>query len=166
MRVELVCADISEQDTDAIVNAANGDLMPGSGVNGAIHAGAGIELQDALKKFGGCETGDAVITEGFNLRCGYIIHTVGPVWHGGAIGEEALLARCYQTCLELACQHGLHSISFPAISTGVYGYPPHLAVQVAVREIYAHAKIDRVRFVVFDDRTYELYREELAKWNG
>lgn len=165
-KIDIVQGDICAESADAIVNAANGDLMPGSGVNGAIHNAAGPELRDALRAIGGCPTGEAVLTPGFQLDCRFIIHTVGPIWHGGSLGEEQLLTRCYRSCFELAHEHSLMSVAFPAISTGVYGYPPHLATAVALGAIHEYAKIDLVRVVAFDDRTYELYRAEVRKWNG
>ena len=158
----MVLGDITTQDTDAVVNAANSDLTGGSGVNGAIHNAAGPQLPDALRKFGGCHTGAAVITPGFNMKCRYIIHAVGPIWHGGSLGEEALLARCYRTCLDLATEYELESISFPLISTGIYGYPPHLAIPVAVATVKEHAKIRLVRFVAFDNRMYEMLLREVT----
>ena len=159
LKVEL--DDITTQTTDAVVNAANSDLTGGTGVNGAIHEAAGPELPKALREIGGCHTGSAVITPGFEMKCRYIIHAVGPIWHGGSLGEEALLARCYRTCLDLASEHELSSIAFPSISTGVYGYPPHLAVKVAVEAVKEHAKIQLVRFVAFDNRMYELFLNEV-----
>ena len=160
LKVEL--DDITTQTTDAVVNAANSDLTGGTGVNGAIHKAAGPELPKALREIGGCHTGSAVITPGFEMKCRFIIHAVGPIWHGGSLGEEALLARCYRACLDLASEHELSSIAFPSISTGVYGYPPHLAVKVAVETVKEHAKIQLVRFVAFDNRMYELFLNEVG----
>ena len=162
LKIEVLEGDITTQTTDAVVNAANADLMGGTGVNGAIHRAAGPELTNALRDIGGCHTGDAVITSGFEMQCRYIIHAVGPIWHGGSLGEEALLARCYRACLDLAVKHELSSISFPSISTGVYGYPPHLAVPVAVNTIREHSRIRLVRFVAFDNRMYELFLNEVG----
>ena len=161
MLIELTHGDITHQNTDAVVNAANSDLTGGSGVNGAIHAAAGPELPKALLSIGGCQTGEAVITPGFQMSCRYIIHAVGPIWHGGSLGEDALLARCYRSCMRLASEYQLESISFPAISTGIYGYPPHLAVPLAVKTVREWGEIALVRFVAFDDRTYELFESEL-----
>ena len=161
-RIEVVQGDITTQTTDAVVNAANSDLTGGSGVNGAIHSAAGPELPEALRRIGGCHTGDAVITPGFEMQCKYIIHAVGPVWHGGSLGEEALLARCYRACLDLATEYELSSIAFPSISTGVYGYPPHLAVPIAVNSVKEHSRIPLVRFVAFDNRMYELLLNEVG----
>lgn len=160
--IEAVLGDITTQTTDAVVNAANSDLTGGTGVNGAIHEAAGPDLPKALHQIGGCHTGSAVITPGFEMTCRFIIHAVGPIWHGGSLGEEALLARCYRACLDLAMEHDLSSIAFPSISTGVFGYPPHLAVKVAVETVKEHAEISLVRFVAFDNRTYELYLEEVG----
>ena len=162
LNIEVVEGDITTQTTDAVVNAANSYLTGGSGVNGAIHCAAGPEITKALRDIGGCHTGDAVITPGFEMSCRYIIHAVGPIWHGGSLGEEALLARCYRACLDLAEKHKLSSISFPSISTGVYGYPPHLAVPVAVNTVKQHSRIPMVRFVAFDNRMYELFLNEVG----
>ena len=166
LTIEVMLGDIVSQCTDAIVNAANADLTGGTGVNGAIHAAVGPELPIALREFGGCQTGEAVITPGFELPCRFIIHTVGPIWHGGAIGESAMLSRCYRSCLKIAEERDLESIAFPSISTGVYGYPLHLAVPIAVNAVKQHAKTTLVRFVAFDNRTLELYQQELGSWNG
>ena len=160
--IEVVQGDITTARVDAIVNAANNDLTNGSGVNGAIHQAAGPELPIALRAFTGCMTGDAVLTPGFQLACKFVIHTVGPIWHGGSLGEEALLRRCYQSSLELARQNNAESIAFPAISTGIYGYPLTLAVPIAVSSVKKHADIALVKFYAFDSRTFELYRKELA----
>ena len=160
--MEVVQGDITVQTTDAVVNAANSDLTGGTGVNGAIHEAAGPDLIRALREIGGCHTGSAVITPGFEMKCRYIIHGVGPIWHGGSLGEDALLARCYRTCLDLAAKYELSSIAFPLISTGVYGYPPHLAVKIAVKAVNEHANMALVRFVAFDNRMYELLMDEVG----
>src|SRR5512135_1946262 len=134
-RIEIVEGDITELDVDAIVNAANRMLAPGGGVCGAIHRAAGPELAEACAKLGGCETGEAKITPGYRLPTRYVIHAVGPVWGGGERGEDKLLASCYRNSLALLREHGLASIAFPAISTGIYGFPPERAARIAVRTV-------------------------------
>jgi O-acetyl-ADP-ribose deacetylase (regulator of RNase III) len=161
-RLEVIEGDITRLDVDAIVNAANESLLGGGGVDGAIHRAAGPELLAECRTLGGCPTGQARITKGYRLKAKHVIHTVGPVWHGGKSGEPELLARCYRNSLALAEEHGLKSIAFPAISTGVYGYPKEPATAIAVREARAHAnKLDRVIFCCFDKATADLYRERL-----
>ena len=166
MRIEAVVGDITVQDVDAIVNAANNALAGGGGVDGAIHRAAGrSELQDACRRLGGCETGDAKATPGFALKARWIIHTVGPVWRGGTAGEPDLLARCYRRCIEVAGELGAASVAFPAISTGVYGYPRRQAAEVAVGELWRVAvtagAVELVRLVAHDRETHEVYRELL-----
>jgi len=154
--------DITTLDVDAIVNAANDRLLPGGGVCGAIHRAAGPELARACAAAGGCPTGDARITPGFALPARHVIHAVGPVWHGGASGEPELLARAYRAALRLARDHGCSSIAFPAISTGIYGYPLDAATEIAVRTVQAFAReagaLELVHFACFGDEVLEAYR--------
>lgn len=147
-RLKIVRGDITKLEVDAIVNAANRSLLGGGGVDGAIHAAAGPELLEACRKIGGCATGEAVITPGFRLPARHVIHTVGPVWHGGKRGEAELLANCYRNSLRLAVEHRVRTIAFPAISTGVYGYPVEKAARIAVREV--------ARFLQQDDTLCEV----------
>jgi O-acetyl-ADP-ribose deacetylase (regulator of RNase III) len=162
--LELVVGDITHQDTDAIVNAANNSLLGGGGVDGAIHAGAGPELLEECRALGGCQTGEAKITKGYRLKARYVIHTVGPVYHGWP-REATLLARCYEQSLTRATVHRLRSVAFPSISTGVYGYPPDeaapIALKAVIRYLIVHPGIELVRFVLFDRRTFEAYARAL-----
>jgi len=167
--LELIEGDITHQDTEAIVNAANNSLLGGGGVDGAIHAAAGPELLEECRTLGGCETGAAKITKGYRLNTRHVIHTVGPVYHGWPRDAE-LLTRCYEQSLSLAGLHHLRSVAFPSISTGVYGYPLDEAAPVAlkavIRYLIAHPGIELVRFVLFDRQTFEAYThalEELVK---
>jgi O-acetyl-ADP-ribose deacetylase (regulator of RNase III) len=165
--IRLVRDDITRQDVDAIVNAANSTLLGGGGVDGAIHAAAGPELLDECRRLGGCGTGEAKLTHGYGLPARWVIHTVGPVWHGGEHGEAALLARCYRNSLKLAVKHGLRTIAFPSISTGAYRFPVGPAARIAVDEVRrfvsAHPDaVAEIRFVCFDQATYDEYRHVLA----
>jgi O-acetyl-ADP-ribose deacetylase (regulator of RNase III) len=156
--------DITRISSDAIVNAANKSLLGGGGVDGAIHRAAGPKLLAECAALGGCETGQAKITKGYNLPARYVIHTVGPVWSGGSHNEQNLLADCYLNSLKLAVQHGLRSIAFPSISTGAYRFPIELAAPIAFKMtkafIDAHPdSLDRVIFVLFSAKDYDIYQE-------
>ena len=166
-RIEIHPGDITRLDVDAIVNAANAALKPGGGVCGAIHRAAGRNLREACARIGGCETGEAVHTEGFELNARYVIHAVGPVWRGGTQNEEALLTSCYRTSLRIAKQIGARSLAFPAISTGVYGFPLDRATEIAVTTVRTYlaeeAAVERVVFCVFGAEAEAAYRNTLGR---
>ena len=166
-RIDVVEGDITGLSVQAIVNAANHQLLPGGGVCGAIHRGAGAELEQACVKIGGCATGDAVITPGFGLHALWVIHAVGPLWRGGGSGEDDLLARAYRRALELASDHDIRSIAFPAISTGIYGFPPLRAALVATRAVTRFLERNRlpeqVVFCCFTAESATMHRRALAE---
>ncbi|WP_029215564.1 O-acetyl-ADP-ribose deacetylase [Kallotenue papyrolyticum] len=166
-RLELVQGNIVEQQVDAIVNAANPRLLGGGGVDGAIHAAAGPELLEECRRIGGCPVGEARITGGYRLKARHVIHAVGPMYRGGQQGETELLASAYRHSLLLAEQHGLRSVAFPAISTGAYGYPLDAAATIALQTVIEHLRYhdlpELVRFVLFDARAYEAFRQALER---
>jgi O-acetyl-ADP-ribose deacetylase (regulator of RNase III) len=164
-QIELFKGDITSLKVDAIVNAANTTLLGGGGVDGAIHRAAGKELLAECRTLNGCETGDAKITKGYNLPAKYVIHTVGPVWHGGKSDESEKLASCYRRSLEVAAENGVQTIAFPNISTGVYGFPKMEAALIATKTVSTFlensAEIEQVIFCVFDDDNFEIYKAKL-----
>lgn len=166
-RLEIHKGNITKLKVDAIVNAANTSLLGGGGVDGAIHRAAGPELLEFNRKLGGCSTGEAKISPGFKLPAKYIIHTVGPVWNGGNHNEDNLLANCYTNSLKLAVENKVKTIAFPAISTGVYGFPLERATKIAVTEVKKflekNESIKKVIFVCFDEETYKVYKNILDK---
>lgn len=164
-KIEIIEGDITKQAVDAIVNAANCSLLGGGGVDGAIHRAAGPELLAECRTLNGCETGKAKITKGYRLPAKYVIHTPGPIWHGGGRGEAELLASCYRSCLALASGYGCKTVDFPSISTGVYRFPLDKAAAIAISTISdylkTHDDIERVRMVCFDSRTLAQYEKAL-----
>ena len=164
-RLELVQGDITRQDTDAIVNAANPSLLGGGGVDGAIHRAGGPEILEECRRLGGCPPGEARLTTAGRLKARYVIHAVGPVYYGGQAGEPEKLASAYRHSLQLASQHGLRSVAFPSISTGAYGYPVEKAAPIALRTVIEylrqHPEIELVRFVLYDTPTFAVYERAL-----
>lgn len=164
-KIAVIMGDITTLKVDSIVNAANKTLLGGGGVDGAIHQAAGVELIEACKKIGGCPTGQVRITPGFALPAKYIIHAVGPIWRGGCRGESKLLAACYTESLKIALEHQVRSIAFPAISCGIYGYPPAQAAIIAIKEsgnfLELHEEIEQVYFVCYEEPIYQAYKNAI-----
>ena len=169
-KVELLQGDITKMEVDAIVNAANKSLLGGGGVDGAIHRAAGPELLEETKTLNGCRTGEAKISGGYKLPAKYVIHTVGPVWKGGNKNEAQLLSNAYHNSLEVAKKHGLQTMAFPNISTGVYGFPKEKAAEIAISTVLDYLKnhpgIQKVYFVCFDQENYRIYQEKLKEHLG
>ena len=165
-RIEVIEGDITGVKVDAIVNAANTSLLGGGGVDGAIHDAAGPKLLEECRRLGGCPTGEARVTRGYDLPAKYVIHTVGPVWHGGGRGEDDLLASCYRNSLALAARSGVRTVAFPAISTGAYGFPMKRAAEIAVHEVREFLRdnpsMEKVMFVCFDAHAHQAYEAALA----
>jgi O-acetyl-ADP-ribose deacetylase len=168
--LELVAGDITQQDTDAVVNAANSTLLGGGGVDGAIHRAGGPRILEECRQIGGCPTGEARLTTGGNLKARYVIHTVGPIYQGGGRREAELLASCYRESLKLASAKGLAAVAFPSISTGAYGYPMAAAARIALKTtldyLANHPEIRLVRFVLFGLPAYEVYAQALSELTG
>lgn len=166
-RISVIKGDITLQKVDSIVNAANNTLLGGGGVDGAIHRAAGPGLLEECRRMNGCPTGEARITEGYNLPARYVIHTVGPVWHGGNDNEAEILAMCYRNCLKVALQHGIKTIAFPSISTGAYGFPVEPATRIALGEVKnfleRNESIEKVVFVCFNQAVYSCYLKLMNK---
>ena len=169
-KIKTILGDITKQNVDAIVNAANTSLLGGGGVDGAIHRAAGPELLAECRTLNGCRTGEAKITKGYRLPAKYVIHTPGPVWHGGSKNEPQLLASCYRSCLTLAVENGCRTVDFPSISTGVYHFPLEKASVIAINTIAdflkAHPEIEQVRMVCFDEKTKVHYDRAIAALEG
>jgi O-acetyl-ADP-ribose deacetylase (regulator of RNase III) len=165
--MEILQGDITRMDVDAIVNAANTSLLGGGGVDGAIHRAAGPQLLAECRTLGGCPTGEARITRGYNLPAAYVIHTVGPVWHGGDRGEDELLAGCYRNSLRLAAENGVATVAFPSISTGAYRFPIERACRIALREVsrflQVNSSVRKVCFVCFSEADLSAYRQALGE---
>lgn len=166
-RIAVIQGDITQQRVDAIVNAANNSLLGGGGVDGAIHRAAGTQLLAECRQLRGCETGDAKITQGYNLPAKWVIHTVGPVWEGGKYDEDKLLASCYRNCLAIAEQYQIETIAFPAISTGVYGFPVDRAAQIATTEIQAflasNNSLKQIVLVCFSQDAYDCFTKAVQQ---
>ncbi len=169
MKIEIIKGDITKLKVDAIVNAANSTLLGGGGVDGAIHRAAGPELLEECKTLGGCKTGEAKITKGYNLLAKFVIHTVGPVWYGGNNNEDELLANCYRNSLKLAVENNIKTIAFPAISTGIYHFPLERATRIAVKEVKDFLdktdSIEKIYFVCFDEQTHSIYKNVLKNYS-
>ena len=165
-RIELIEGDITKLDVDAIVNAANSSLLGGGGVDGAIHYAAGPQLVEECAKLGGCPTGEAKLTKGYRLPARHVIHTVGPIWRGGSNGEPEKLANCYRNSMQIAADNGFATIAFPAISTGVYGYPLQEAAQIAINQVIEclneMPSIKKVTFVLFGRKNFDIYTDILS----
>ena len=166
-RFEMIKGDITKQNVDAIVNAANTSLLGGGGVDGAIHRAAGPELVMECRELHGCKTSQAKITKGYKLPANWVIHTVGPVWQGGNKGEDELLATCYRNSLDLAVKNGVRTIAFPSISTGAYRFPVKRAAEIAINEIFmflaTNLSMEKILMVCFDDDTFRAYNEALLR---
>jgi O-acetyl-ADP-ribose deacetylase (regulator of RNase III) len=167
LKLKIMEGDVTKQKVDAIVNAANTSLLGGGGVDGAIHRAAGPQLLEECRALGGCPTGEARITNGYNLPAKYVIHTVGPIWAGGGKGEADLLARCYRSCFALAAEYDLRSIAFPSISTGAYGYPLEQAARIALTEmrrfLETEPPLERLLVVCYPTTVYEAYHDALQE---
>ena len=167
MKITVTQGDITKLEVGAIVNAANSSLLGGGGVDGAIHRAAGRELVDECRLLGGCKTGEAKITKGYKLPAKHVIHTVGPVWNGGSHNEAELLKHCYDNSLRLAARHGVRTVAFPCISTGIYHFPKRPAAKIAIGAVKSFTgDIDEVIFVCFDGESYRIYQELLCAITG